>query len=202
MHQTGLFPSEKLNLLPYDGEAIYHGKIFDDETSNHYFDQLLKIIEWEYDQAKIFGKIIQTKRKVAWYGDDEFSYTYSNITKKAKFWIPLLQEIKSQVEINTNAQYNSCLLNLYHDGSEGMAWHSDGEKDLVESASIASVTFGAERKFCFKHKISKLSRCKVLENGSLLDMRGETQQHWLHRLPPTTKIQSIRINLTFRLIQY
>jgi alkylated DNA repair dioxygenase AlkB len=89
---------------------------------------------------------------------------------------------------------------LYHDGSEGMSWHSDGEKDLKKNGAIASMSFGAERKFALKHIETKKVVNIYLENGSLLVMKGITQSHWLHRLPPTTKVLTPRINLTFRTI--
>jgi alkylated DNA repair dioxygenase AlkB len=129
-----------------------------------------------------------------------FSYTYSKVTKQAKPWTEALEKIKQEVEKKSGETYNSCLLNLYHSGEEGMAWHSDGEKDLKKNGAIASVSFGAERKFAFKHKDSKEKVEVWLENGSLLVMKGTTQSHWLHRLPPTKKIHSPRVNLTFRTI--
>jgi alkylated DNA repair dioxygenase AlkB len=102
------------------------------------------------------------------------------------------------VEQITKRSYNSCLLNLYHTGDEGMAWHSDDERSLDSQSSIASVTFGAERKFSFKHKRTKETASLVLEHGSLLEMKGSTQTNWMHRLPPTTKVKRPRVNLTFR----
>ena len=47
-------------------------------------------------------------------------------------------------------------------------------------------------------KISKKTVSVNLENGSLLLMKGETQSHWLHRLPLSKIIKQPRINLTFR----
>jgi len=111
-----------------------------------------------------------------------------------------LQELKSLVENQTGETFNSCLLNLYHDGSEGMAWHSDGEKDLKKHGAIGSLSLGAERKFAFKHKASKETISVVLEHGSLLMMQGKTQTYWQHHLPPTKKVSDPRINLTFRTI--
>ena len=108
--------------------------------------------------------------------------------------------MKELIEQKTGEAYNSCLLNLYHDGSEGMAWHSDGEKELKKRGAIASLSLGAMRKFSFKHKTTKNVVSLDLKPGSLLVMKGETQQHWLHRLPPTKKVQEARINLTFRTI--
>lgn len=188
------------NLLPFDGEVNYYGQIINIESAQHFYNELLKTIAWEQDKAIIFGKLILTKRKVAWYGDVPFSYTYSNITKSALPWTKELLELKNLVEHKTGETFNSCLLNLYHNGEEGMAWHSDGEKDLKKNGAIASVSFGAERTFSFKHKEIKQTVSVMLEKGSLLVMKGETQTHWLHRLPPTKKVKSPRINLTFRTI--
>ncbi|WPO66913.1 alpha-ketoglutarate-dependent dioxygenase AlkB [Acinetobacter haemolyticus] len=188
------------NYLPYDGTVQYYGKVVQTAAADHYFEALLHTIAWENDQALIFGKLFTTKRKVAWYGDRRFEYTYSNMNKYALPWTAELIELKALVETLTGETFNSCLLNLYHSGEEGMAWHSDGETDLKKNGAIASLSFGAERKFAFKHKQSKEKVELYLEHGSLLVMKDVTQTHWLHRLPPTKKVSTARINLTFRTI--
>ena len=188
------------NLLPKDGTVNYYGKIIDQEEADAFYLQLLENIEWKNDEAVIFGKKILTKRKVAWYGDENFEYTYSNSTKKAIPWTPELLKLKALAEEKTGEEFNSCLLNLYHNGEEGMAYHSDGEKDLKKNGAIASLSFGAERRFSFKHKFTKEKVELLLEHGSLLVMKDQTQSFWLHRLPPTKKIHNPRINLTFRTI--
>lgn len=158
-------------------------------------------IEWKNDEALIFGKKILTKRKVAWHAQQPFEYTYSNITKKALPWTPELLALKNIIEKLSNETYNACLLNLYHTGEEGMAWHSDGESDLKKDGAIASLSIGEERKFAFKHKQSKEKIELILEHGSLLVMKGCTQTYWMHRLPPSKKVFGPRINLTFRTIE-
>ena len=188
------------NLLPFDGNVTYYGKVFSQDRADYFLEELLKNIEWKNDEAIIFGKHYITKRKVAWYADEAYEYKYSNITKQGLAWTPALLELKKLVEEITGETYNSCLLNLYHTGDEGMAWHSDGEKDLKRNGAIASLSFGAERKFSFKHKATKETVSLLLEHGSLLLMAGTTQTHWLHRLPPTKKVFSARVNLTFRTI--
>jgi alkylated DNA repair dioxygenase AlkB len=193
-------PDANTNLLPKDGIVNYFGIVFSPQEANQYLDCLLSTIEWKNDEAIIFGKRIITKRKVAWYGDQDFEYTYSNTTKKALPWTKELLELKTVTENRTGEKFNSCLLNLYHNGSEGMAWHSDGEKDLLQNGAIGSLTFGAERKFSFKHKQTKETVSLILEHGSLLVMKGTTQTYWLHRLPPTKLILKPRVNLTFRSI--
>lgn len=189
------------NLLPYGGTVKYYGKLMSSQRANHYLAILLNTIEWRNDEAIIFGKHILTKRKVAWYGDRTFEYTYSKVTKKALPWTPELLELKTLAEKTLGETFNSCLLNLYHTGEEGMAWHSDGEKDLKKNGAIGSMSFGAERKFAFKHKQTKQTVSLILENGSLLVMKDDTQTNWLHRLPPTTQKHKQRVNLTFRTIE-
>ena len=197
-----LFQAEKpnQNLLPRDGFVAYYGQVFDSQIANCFFDKLLNTLHWQNDQALIFGKLITTKRKVAWYGDNPYEYKYSNISKKAVIWTPELLQIKLEIEQLTGETFNSCLANLYHDGSEGMAYHSDAEKDLKKHGAIVSVSFGAERNFLFKHKTTKELITVFLEHGSLLMMKNETQDHWLHRLPLTKKTHAPRVNLTFRTI--
>lgn len=190
----------KLNLLPFDGTVNYYGPLLSPELANHYYHQLLENIAWKNDEARIFGKHYITKRKAAWYGDDGYAYTYSNTTKQALPWTAELAELKKLTEETLDVQFNSCLLNLYHDGNEGMAWHSDDEKSLGRNTCIASLSFGAERKFSFKHKDSGQTIALNLEHGSLLVMKDETQTHWLHRLNKSTKIKQPRVNLTFRTI--
>lgn len=188
------------NWLPKDGTVNYYGKLFNQQQADDYLETLLNTIEWQNDEAVIFGKKIITKRKVAWYGDKPFEYTYSNTSKYALPWTEELLTLKTAIEKETGETFNSCLLNLYHNGSEGMAWHSDGETDLKKNGAIGSLTFGAERKFVFKHKQTKEKVEMILEHGSLLVMKDTTQTHWWHRLPPAKKVIAPRVNLTFRAI--
>lgn len=198
---TSLFDNERVeNLLPYDGEVVYFGRVVPFNEANNYLHVLLQEIQWKNDEAVIFGKHIITKRKAAWYGDSSYSYTYSGTTKQALPWTKELLALKTIAENLTGTKYNSCLLNLYHNGDEGMAWHSDDESSLGVNTSIASFSFGAERKFSFKHKRTGESHSILLENGSLLLMKGATQTNWLHSLPKSRKIDAPRVNLTFRTI--
>ena len=188
------------NLLPKDGAVNYYGKIFTEEQSEIYYVKLLNEINWQHDVVKIFGKEITTKRKVAFLGDEGISYKYSGKNKIAEKWPKFILEIKSTVEQISGQKFNACLLNYYHNGSEAMSWHSDNEKEILKHSAIASVSFGAERKFGFKHNFSKEEISLMLEKGSLLIMKDETQIYWKHKLYTNAKITEPRINLTFRTI--
>lgn len=193
-------PDEPIELLNKDGSARYYGALLPAQEADNYFQRLFNGIDWQYDEAVIFGRHITTRRKVAWYGERPFRYTYSKTTKLALPWTAPLLELKAKIEAKTGETFNACLLNLYHDGSEGMAWHSDGEADLKKHGAIASLSLGAERKFSFKHKRSNERVAVFLKTGSLLVMKGETQSHWLHQLPVSKKVTTPRVNLTFRTI--
>ena len=185
-------------LLPRDGDTLYYGVICPQELANQYLDYFLKEVPWRHDEAFIYGNHYITDRKVAWYGDNNFSYKYSGHTHVAIPWSAPLLKLKQQVEKYSATTYNSCLLNLYENGSQGMGWHHDDEKGLGENSTIASLSFGAERRFDFRHKVDKEKISILLEHGSLLVMSGTTQSNWQHHLPKTTKINRPRVNLTFR----
>ena len=196
-----LFEEDRVsNLLPKDGMVNYYGKVLESKEADQYFDLLMQNILWENDEVIIFGKHINTKRKTAWYGDSDYSYSYSNTTKQALAWTKELSHLKQIVEEVAETKFNSCLLNLYHNGNEGMGWHSDDEKSLGKNNTIASLSFGAERNFSFKHKHTKQIVSFVLEHGSLLIMKDTTQTNWLHSLPKSKSVTRPRINLTFRTI--
>ncbi len=196
-----LFDYEPLNnLLPYDGTVVNYGPILTPVKARHYFDQLMSTIAWRQDELFLFGKHMITKRKVAWYGARNFSYTYSNATKEALIWTDELKELKEKVESVSGGTFNSSLLNLYHSGEESMSWHSDDERELGKNTTIASLSLGAQRKFVFKHKKTQEKVSLILESGSLLVMKDETQSHWLHSLPKMKRVTRPRINITFRRI--
>jgi len=202
--QSPLFDPEPtdcaLNLLPADGSVHYYPKVFDEIHSVRLMTLLQDSLKWEPDQLVMYGKKITTRRKVAWVANPKCSYTYSGVLKSPQAWTSELLLIKEQLEAIARCEFNSCLLNLYHDGDDGMGWHSDDEKELDPQAPIASLSLGAERKFAFRHKKNKEMISIFLENGSALIMHAPTQDFWHHALLKTKTVSAPRINLTFRKI--
>ena len=194
--------SPHANLLPYDGVVNNYGVIFDSQTADDYYQTFLHQIAWQHDTAVIFGKKITTARQVAWYGDKDFRYHYSGSARTALPWTDDLLALKYNIEQHLSAVsptvFNSCLLNLYSDGNQGMGWHSDDEKCLGDNSIIASLSFGATRKFAFRHKQRKQKVEMLLEHGQLIVMRGTTQTYWQHAIMKSSRITQPRINLTFR----
>jgi len=197
---SDLFSTSIVHLIKHDGEVDYYPNALVQSKAQYYFDNLISHPSWAHDQFMMFGKPITTKRKIMWVGEQPFLYRYAGATKQAEPWPDTVLDIKQVVETLTQTTFNSCLLNLYHNGSESMGWHSDNEPELKKNGMIASVSLGAQRRFRFKHKATKQTASVVLESGSLLTMAGELQSHWQHALPVTKKIDTPRINLTFRSI--
>ena len=193
-----LFNTAPENLLNDNSTALYYGKILSEEECAYFFKTLVEEISWKNDEAVIFGKHFITKRKFAWYADKNYPYSYSNKTRDALKWTETLLLLKKKCEDVSGLHFNSCLLNLYHEGNEGMGWHSDDEKTLVAGAGIASLSVGAVRKFSFRNKQTRETVSIMLEPGSLLVMKDETQEKWQHSLLKTARLTGARVNLTFR----
>lgn len=193
-----LLPKENIKVISKDGEAIYYPEFLIDKEASEILKNLLIEIIWENDRLIIFGKERIMSRKTAWYAVDNLSYSYSGTTKIAKLFTPTLKLLVEILNQKLNLKFNACLLNLYHDGNEGMGWHSDDERELVKNGAIASLSLGEKRKFQFQHKVSKEIINLELENGSCLLMSGAIQKYWKHALPKSKKYQNLRLNLTFR----
>ncbi len=184
-----------MQLTDRNGSAIYFSGIF--HPSQDYFNCLKMACCWQAEEVKVYGKWHILRRQSAWYGTAD--YRYSGQIKTAQPWLPVLLEIKTQVETLTKDSYQGVLLNYYPDGLAGMGWHADDERDLVPNAAIASVSFGATRRFDLRHKDGEKLSIN-LEDGSVLIMAGELQQYWKHQVPVQRTIKEPRINLTFRVM--
>ena len=183
-------------------EFCYYKNFYDIGSSKIILNNLHSNIKWTNDKVKMYGKSLILKRRVAWYADSGKSYTYAGLKKDPITFTKELNSIKAKVERKTNVVFNSVLLNDYENGQVGMGWHSDDEKELGKNPTIASLSFGASRDMLFKSKNNpSLKVIKILiENGSLLVMKGKTQHLWQHSIPKRLKVKQRRINLTFRTI--
>lgn len=195
-------PEPQANLLPYDGVVEDFGLILTPEQSTQYFDYFLSHLAWQHDEVFLFGQHHQTERQIAWYGDAHYQYQYSGVLRQADLWQPALWRLKQHIETLLGCHFNSCLANLYENGTQGMGWHSDDEAPLLSKTGqqtiIASLSLGATRKFSFKHKQTAQKVNLLLYSGQLIVMRGDTQQYWKHALMKSTRMIEPRINLTFR----
>ena len=160
-------------------------------------EALMTGVSWRTSSFQMFGRRIESPRLIAWEGDH--AYTYSRVTWPPAPWGATLRAIRDHVGELAGASFNGVLLNLYRDGRDSMGWHSDDEPELGRQPVIASLSLGAPRRFVFRALENHAHKCQLtLNHDSLLIMSGETQSHWQHALPKTTKPVAARINLTFR----
>ena len=157
-------------------------------------------VPWEEHQLVLFGKKVSEPRRSAWIADNDIHYVYSGVERPAHIWTPTLTSIRDAITHETGHTFNSVLANLYRDGNDAMGWHSDDEPCNGPEPVIASVSFGAERRFDFRHRTSKEKASVVLPHGSLLLMSGLSQHCWQHSIARSKKVTSPRINLTFRFV--
>lgn len=188
--------SESISVLPHDGVVVLFPTFFPDADA--LFDSLLAGLAWETHHITLFGKTHEEPRRSAWFHTENAPYKYSGTTRTAHSFTPLLLEIMRECEVAANAQFNSVLANLYRDGNDSMGWHADDEPELGREPVIASVSLGAERRFDFRHNVTREVVSVVLPHGSLLVMSGQSQHKWMHRIARTTRIHEPRLNLTFR----
>lgn len=195
------FFEETGNILPHNGETLFFPHAFTKMESDNYYQALINEIVWRHEAITIFGKPVMQPRLTAWYGDIDKSYSYSGITMQPLAWTGTLLAIKQMAENIASIKFNSALLNYYRDGNDSMGWHRDNEKELGPNPVIASVSFGAARKFRLRYYTDKkIIKDVLLTHGSLLLMRGQTQHYWEHSLPKITKPTGGRVNITFRII--
>lgn len=199
MLQFDLISSDSGELIQLaDAELIYWPQLFDDEAM---IAELIRDIAWQSETIRIAGVERLVPRLTAWYGDEGADYRYSGVDHSPLAWSQTLLKIKEKVEQASGESFNSALCNLYRNGKDSVAWHSDDEPELGAQPVIASVSFGATRSFHLKHKTQTKLRHKMsLTSGSLLVMKGATQSHWLHQVPKEPKITEPRVNITFRKI--
>jgi alkylated DNA repair dioxygenase AlkB len=183
-----------------DASITFYRTLFNQTESERLFSELQTQVNWKQEFIKIYGKPVPIPRLTAWYGDPGKKYTYSKIEMMPESWSETLLEIKSRIEPLAQVQFNSVLLNLYRDGKDSVAWHSDNEPELGQNPVIGSVSFGETRRFMLKHKSKQLKDEVQLSSGSFLLMKGETQHSWLHQIPKSQKSIGARVNLTFRVI--
>jgi alkylated DNA repair dioxygenase AlkB len=205
MEQLDLFGTNKPKdgepvVIP-NGEYLYFPQFFEKSLADQYLQLFIDNIEWRQESMNMYGKQVLFPRLTSWYGDNDKPYSFSGITLSPHPWSEELMYIKSKIEPICEKTFNSVLLNLYRDGNDSISWHTDAEKELGRNPLIASVNFGAERKFQIRHNTTGETHDIVLKHGSLLIMRGELQHYWKHQVPKQKAINKPRVNLTFRIIQ-
>lgn len=160
-----------------------------------------KNIKWYQNTISMYGKQHLLPRVSSWYGDSDRPYCYSGIRLNPNAWTPKLNQLRDELELICKRRFNSVLLNWYRSGDDYISWHTDAEPELGINPMIASINFGASRRFLLRLKDDHQVKLEIpLHHGSILVMAGQLQHHWQHSVPKQKKIKNHRVNLTFRTI--
>ncbi len=192
--------NDSQEILPFDGSAILYRRVFSQDFTQAAFAKLMVQTPWEQPEIVMFGKKYLQAGLSTWHTNTGVNYVYSRIERVAHPMTDLLEDFRLRCESVASASFNSVLVNLYRDGNDSVSWHSDNEAINGREPTIASVSLGATRRFCLRHRETKETMRVDLEDGSLLVMSGLSQQCWVHQIPKTKVAVGPRINLTFRLV--
>lgn len=199
-NDTDMFTAGSAHKKYYDLpglELMQYDAFIDKDEADAYYNSLLHNTPWREYEMPMYDKIVTAPRMVAWYGSAD------EAGSSALPWTPELLSLREKVETETGLSFNAVLLNLYRNGGDSVAWHSDKEHRIGKNPNIASLTFGQTRPFRFRHKTDKnLPQVEIpLHHGTLLLISGTTNTFWEHHIPKSAKDMLPRINLTFRKVK-
>lgn len=190
-----------MSFTPFEShDLILLKDYYSAQTCEEYLHILMKTVNWSDDYYIAFDRKIDIPRLQAWYADTDIHYSYSNNLLTTQAWISPLSEIKQDIELTSQHQFNSVLLTCYRNGKDSVSWHKDDEAELGKKPYIASLSLGASRELHYRHKSDKTSGSITLHSGDLLLMQPEFQHNWEHSVPAQPDIDAVRINLTFRAV--
>lgn len=200
MDQLSLFNADESYRFP-ESLLEYKEDFLTGMDAGNLMENLIANSPWQQTSIRIFDKVLQTPRLIAWYGDTDKPYQLASQQLKLSPWTSELKDLKDRVEEYSGHHFNSVLLNYYRDGNDSVAWHRDKESELGTRPVIASLSLGQVRSFEFRSVEDYNIRYSLpLKSGSLLIMKGDLQVYWEHRIAKSKKAMKPRVNLTFRQI--
>jgi len=133
----------------------------------------------------MYDKIVTAPRIISWHQDKVDGIPSGNSPE----FTAGLNKIRQRVETQIGLKFNAVLLNLYHNGNDGVSWHSDKIDKSGINPIITFVTFGETRMSRLRHKFRKeVMQVHIpLYHGSFLIMTGKTNSFWEHAVPKTAK---------------
>jgi alkylated DNA repair dioxygenase AlkB len=151
------------------------------------FGEILESRRWEQRSRRMYDKRVQEPRLTAPWSVESGEPLEPHI----------LEEIRLLLSERYERRFDSVGFNLYRDGRDSVAWHSDRISKEIEDPIVALVSIGERRKFLLRPKGGGASRAFVLGGGDLLVTGGQTQRAWEHSVPKVARAGP-RISLAYR----
>jgi alkylated DNA repair dioxygenase AlkB len=190
--QESLFPEQERVRLDFDGlrrDELPGGSWVDlipgwlpDHAA--VFDWLLEHGPWQQTTRVMWDKEVLTPRKTA-----VFPHPFP----------PQLAELAAPLDERYGVEFDSCLVNLYRDGNDAVAWHADRNRHVLTNPLVATISLGARRSFLVRDAKGGpvLKRYRPGE-GDLLVMGGSMQHRYHHTVPREASASGARMSITLR----
>lgn len=150
------------------------------------FDRLLAEAPWAQRERRMWDKDVLEPRLVAVWSTGEPLPAY-------------LSELSDVLSERYAVRFDSCLVNLYRDGSDAVAWHADTVRKRLRDPLVATVSLGARRSFLLRPAAGgPVTRRYAPGEGDLVVMGGSCQHDWHHTVPRERSASGARMSITLR----
>jgi alkylated DNA repair dioxygenase AlkB len=148
------------------------------------FDELLEHGPWQQRTRKMWDSEVLEPRMVAGY----------------RFPLPpSLEELRAAVSGRYGVEFDSCLVNLYRDGNDAVAWHGDTVRKKLRNPIVVTVSLGASRRFVVRRRGGgPLLKDYAPGHGDLMVMGGAMQHDYEHAVPRQKSASGARMSVTLR----
>jgi alkylated DNA repair dioxygenase AlkB len=190
--QESLFAPEERPRLSFDGlrrDELAGGSWIDlipGWLPDHaeVFDWLLEHGPWQQSTRVMWDKEVLTPRKTA-----GFAPPYPGV----------IAELVGPLDERYGVVFDSCLVNLYRDGNDAVAWHADTVRKVMTDPLVATISLGARRSFL----VRPVGGGPVVKQykpgeGDLLVMGGSMQHRYHHTVPREASASGARMSVTLR----
>ena len=150
------------------------------------FDWLLAHAPWQQRTRKMWDATVLEPRLVASWGTGEA--------------VPdRIAALVAPLDERYGVRFDSCLVNLYRDGTDAVAWHADTVRKVLRDPLVATVSLGVRRPFLVRPASGgAVVRRFAPGEGDLLVMGGACQHAFVHTVPRVRSLCGARMSVTLR----
>jgi len=155
--------------------------------SDALFDRILATRDWAQRTRRMYeGRVLEPRLTAPW-----------SVLSGVGLEPPVLEEMRLCLSARYGVVFDSVGFNLYRDGRDSVAWHSDKIRKEIEEPIVVLVSLGEPRKLLLRRKGGGPSLPFQLGRGDLLVTGGKAQREWEHCVPKVARAGP-RISLAFR----
>ena len=150
------------------------------------FDRLLAEAPWKQRTREMWDQqVLEPRLTAAWPIGAELP--------------PYVLELTAPLSERYGVRFDSCLVNLYRDGADAVAWHADTVRKVLRDPLVATVSLGARRSFLLRPAGGgPVARRYAPGGGDLIVMGGACQHEWVHTVPREKTASGARMSVTLR----